>query len=614
MNRLLYVLVGLLFTLFSAPLWAEDEVDISALKTKVDQSSGGSKIQALHDLSAAYRTLQDTQALNYGREALTLAEALDNPHILFECYDHLGRSLVDFSRYDEAINWFRKAEDLQELGLNQEENARLYHGLGLSYHLMANYSMAEFYLKKSLDLYLETDDRAAIAEVQNDLGNNYRYVANFDQAAIHLYQSLVYYESAGDSSNFVKVRENIAILAWLRDQMDRALELEMPNVRYYERNNDSVGLGFSYTVVGLIHYKLKDFDQSKRFALKSLKIRQDIGDVRGQGESWNNLALAYMGEENWDSAMIGLENALKYLTEGNDLRQIAVILGNQGKVLSRMGRPREALVHYHLAIGNAQKIGLATTLRSVYPKIAQTYADMGDYETALKFQQRYAKLQDSLYSEEQNAIIAELDQRYDSAKKDQELEVIKQKNRTNQILIYGLGGVFFLVIMVVYLVFSRVRLMHRQEQKLATTKLESAQLQLSEFTSNILKKNKLIEELEEKLEALELEDKKAMDQREAKRRELLQMKILTEEDWSAFKYHFEQVHTGFSSRLKEKFPELTIGESRLFILLKLHLSTREISNILGVSPDSVKKSRYRLRKKLQLKESEKLQNFVSSFE
>lgn len=606
----IFVLVVLLIT----PLWADNEVDIGLLKQKVETSAGGAKIQALHDLSDAYRAQQDTQALQYGRQAFALAQAMDNSHVYFECVDHIGHTLMDFNRYDEAIKWFEKVDPLQGKGLDELEIARLYHGLGLSYHLMANYSMAEFYLTKSLEIYNTTDDDAATAEVQNDLGNNFRYVANFDQAAIYLYKSLVYYEGAGDSSNFVKVRENIAILAWLRDQKERALELEMPNVRYYERNNDSVGLGFSYTIVGLIYYKLKDYDQSKHFALKSLEIRQAIGDVRGQGESWNNLALAYMGEENWDSAMIGLENALKFLTEGNDLRQIAVILGNQGKVLARMGRPREALVHYHLAIGNAQKIGLSTTLRSVYPKIAQTYVEMGDYETALKFQQRYAKLQDSLYSEEQEAIVEELDQRYASAKKDQQIEVMGQKQRTTQVLTYGLAGMFILLLMVAYLWYSRVRLKHDQEQELARAKLESAQNQLTEFTSNFLRKNQLIEELELKLEALELEDKKAQDQRAAKRRELLQMKILTEEDWSEFKYHFEQVYSGFSIRLKEKFPALTIGEGRLFILLKLNLSTREISNILGVSPESVKKSRYRLRKKLTLKEDEKLQDFVAAFE
>lgn len=612
MHRLVWLLWIPLF--FIAPLKAGDEVAIPDLQQQAEQSSGVKKIAALHALSEAYRSRQDTQALNYGREALEVAESIKNTQALFQCYDHLGRSLLDFHRFDEALNWFEKAEALQKQGVSREELGRVYHGKGVAYHLLANYSMAEFYLRKSLEAYKNTDNNAAIAEVHNDLGNNYRYIANFDQAAIHLYKSLLYYESMDDSLNFVKVRESIAILAFLRDKKDRALELEMPNVTYYERHNDSTGMGYGYSIVGLIYYKLKDYPRSKSFSLKSLAIREALKDVRGQGESWNNLALAYMGEENWDSALFSLEQALKYLTAGNDLRQIASIMGNQGKVYSKMGRPREALIYYRLAIGNARKIGLSTTLRSVYPKIAETYAEMGDYETALEFQQRYAALQDSLYSEEQGAIIEELDQRYASAKKDQEIEIMRQKHQTNQIITYGLLGVFMLAMLVVVLVVSRMRLKERQEKELAHTHLENAESQLTEFTRHILQKNQLIEELEQKLEALELQDQKSKDQRSAKRQELLEMKILTEDDWSEFKRHFEQVHQGFTLRLKEQFPTLTLGERRLFILLKLNISSREISNILGVSPESVKKSRYRLRKKLALSEDEKLQEFVTAFE
>ena len=47
--------------------------------------------------------------------------------------------------------------------------------------------------------------------------------------------------------------------------------------------------------------------------------------------------------------------------------------------------------------------------------------------------------------------------------------------------------------------------------------------------------------------------------------------------------------------------------------MKLELPTKEIAMILGVSPDSVKKGRFRLKRKLAIEDPITLQSFVRSF-
>jgi DNA-binding CsgD family transcriptional regulator len=44
--------------------------------------------------------------------------------------------------------------------------------------------------------------------------------------------------------------------------------------------------------------------------------------------------------------------------------------------------------------------------------------------------------------------------------------------------------------------------------------------------------------------------------------------------------------------------------------MKCNLGNKEIANILHISPDSVKKARNRLRKKLKLEESENLSKYI----
>jgi DNA-binding CsgD family transcriptional regulator len=89
---------------------------------------------------------------------------------------------------------------------------------------------------------------------------------------------------------------------------------------------------------------------------------------------------------------------------------------------------------------------------------------------------------------------------------------------------------------------------------------------------------------------------------------LYQAIILTDSDWEKFKAQFELHYPEFYIRLHERLPLLTPSEIRLITLLKLQLSTKAMAAILGVSPQSIIKTRYRLKKKLNLSKDEKLES------
>lgn len=86
--------------------------------------------------------------------------------------------------------------------------------------------------------------------------------------------------------------------------------------------------------------------------------------------------------------------------------------------------------------------------------------------------------------------------------------------------------------------------------------------------------------------------------------------ILTHDDWDSFKLLFDEVYVGFLARLKEHMPNLTPSEIRLLCLTKLNLNTKQMAANLGISPDSIKKSRHRLRKKISLSEDTSLHDVI----
>lgn len=74
----------------------------------------------------------------------------------------------------------------------------------------------------------------------------------------------------------------------------------------------------------------------------------------------------------------------------------------------------------------------------------------------------------------------------------------------------------------------------------------------------------------------------------------------------------EETHKGFTENLKEKYNELTDNDVRLAVLVRLNLSSKEIATLMNISPKSVEIARYRLRKKMGLKERENMTDILKN--
>ncbi|WKL49673.1 hypothetical protein Q1W71_07760 [Flavobacterium pectinovorum] len=73
---------------------------------------------------------------------------------------------------------------------------------------------------------------------------------------------------------------------------------------------------------------------------------------------------------------------------------------------------------------------------------------------------------------------------------------------------------------------------------------------------------------------------------------------MTDENWSAFKREFIKQHSSFYNKIIENFPELKESNLKIIMLQKLDFNNYEMSNLLDVTIDAIKKSKQRLKKKL----------------
>lgn len=137
---------------------------------------------------------------------------------------------------------------------------------------------------------------------------------------------------------------------------------------------------------------------------------------------------------------------------------------------------------------------------------------------------------------------------------------------------------------------------------------------LAASTMNLVVKNEFMETIKGELEEVKRKGKSTETKQALEKivREI-DTTLRLQEDWEQFEYHFDQVHGDFLNRLREQFHELTPNEQKLCALLRLNLSTKEISNLMSISLRGVEIARYRLRKKLGLDQGQNLTKFILEY-
>lgn len=162
---------------------------------------------------------------------------------------------------------------------------------------------------------------------------------------------------------------------------------------------------------------------------------------------------------------------------------------------------------------------------------------------------------------------------------------------------------------------SRIAILNAEKlnQKLNRKKLEGElNFKINELTNNTLlnvHKNNLLNDIKEKLK---YEIKQSQINKEHIRDIISHIddSFIVDKDWENFYSIFNQVHPTFIKELKNKCAKLSERDIQLSALIKLNFPSQHIATFFGISLSSVKVARHRLRKKLEIKKTNSLKDFL----
>ncbi|MCD4736057.1 MAG: hypothetical protein K8R53_08445 [Bacteroidales bacterium] len=311
----------------------------------------------------------------------------------------------------------------------------------------------------------------------------------------------------------------------------------------------------------------------------------------------------------------------------------------------------------------SKEIDSKITLKNNYFLYILFYALKGDINNMRKYRKLYNTITDTIFNEESSHLIAEMQTKYETEKKQLENDLLKnnlilkeKKSREQrliqQILIGGLIGFLIILILLVYLLkfktrsskqleklYEKEKLLkdlefkkleaekkqslsekkilkeqiyaEKQLNRLQSDKIKAQNREMSMATLHMINKNEVLSNIKNSIE-ISIKSKEPKVSEYQNIIKLINYNLNLDKDWDQFKRHFEQVHAGFFQRLKEQYPDLTKNDLKLCAYLRINLSTKEISQMLNILPNSIATRRNRLRKKLKITQHVDLIEFMNT--
>ena len=364
---------------------------------------------------------------------------------------------VYLSHPDNSINLSKQA-----LALAQKTNDVYYEGycyylLSKGYWVKANYRLSTEYGFKALRVFENSQytkewvsSLLCVARTLTELGS-------YNNADQFIHQAL----ALGKSSETMQAeayREHSYLLAETL-QLDSALYFTNKGIALYEKMGDTLNASILYGRKSRIYFGKKDYEQSRKYAFRSMLLDTLVGNYRGLGIAY------FMAGQN-DYAMHNTKNAERLLQHA---------------------------IRINKDIGNLEWL-----VRS-HEVLATLYLDSKKPELAARQLQLAGQYKDSLYNSEKSGQIQEMQSLYELEGKENTIKFLEQENALRQqevknqklFLAFLLVGILMLILLLFFL--TRLRRIQYKTNKSLEAKNSAIEQQKEEMQAQAEKLHQLNE-------------------------------------------------------------------------------------------------------------------------
>ncbi len=415
-------LIALFIILVFGPMAHSQSAD--SLRTNLATALGKDRIATLTALSFAEAQNNPEIALDYAKEAANLSEKLgyrtglgNALHKIAVVYRFQGYYALSLEYSDSALSYLSEKMD-------QSLRAAIYSNMGVDYRSMGDYEKALTCFQKAIDLHKSLGEKQEWATVLNNLGVMYMYLEDFPKALDYYDQALSKQREAGNQKEMANVLNNYAIVYANQGLLDSSLVYFQRSFEIEVALGNRRGMSEGYNNMGGVYYYMGDVDKAIEEFRKSYAIDSALGDYRGQIATLNNIAEIY--------------------TETN--------------------HPRKALAVLDRSFAMARKIDSKPDIEAALSNTASAYAKLGDFEQAFIYLKDFLVVHDSVLGESKQSLIAEMETRFLTKERDQQLRIKELEIQENELALSQRRNTIIGLLIIILLLTVAGWLVYRNQQ------------------------------------------------------------------------------------------------------------------------------------------------------
>ena len=594
---------------------------INTLEKELTDAKDKGSIQL--KLAELYWKISPKKSINYGKQAIHYFETKHSKKLP----DALINTAIGFyyiGQLDSTVYYTEKILKLDKQLLTNNK-------LGVSYNLLCvanknlnNYDGALKYGKLALEKFKQTNDSTRLPGTLDNIASIYKKTGDYKQSLQFSLQSLRAFEHNKDTLGIASTQMNIANLyGYLKNEEKNKTYLKKA-AQLAKELKDDYFLADIYNNLGVLFSDAKKNDSAYYFFNKALNFYKKANINSGIAVTTQNIGMVYIHKKQYNKGIPYLKDAINKFEAIHSKEDLADTYRDLGATYTKISKYNLAKHYLNLSLKLSQKIANLRLQLKALNQLELLHYKTNDYKKAYHFKELSYTLKDSISSTEIYKQLAELDKKYQTEKKEKEIERLAsqekiQKAKNNTLFIILLSLISFVMLSAAFIWQRRKKEKAIAQLKLKKTQLKQQQLEqeleyknkrLATHAINIMQRNKLLQNYLNILKNIEPKDEaKTQTQYNSLKREIHKT-IQSKKDWDNFKTYFEETNKSFVDTLIKHNPDLTNNDFRLAALIRLGMTNKEIASIFNISTQSVKNALYRLKKKMKLNESENLRTFL----
>jgi signal transduction histidine kinase/CheY-like chemotaxis protein len=431
---------------------------IDSLKTLVYNSKNDTlKVNLLNKLYNAEYSFNLKNAREYSRQALELSKKIKYPRGIAHSVLKISGSYYNEGEYLVAIKVLRNGLKTLKPYKFPKGEIEVNTNIGKIFVRQHLYDSALIYLNSSITRAKKINYYRGLNTAYLVYGNIYYYKSNYPKA-IEYYLKLDSICTVNNftSGDYAAALGNIASIKSRLKDYDQAIKyFNKTKVIYSEENNTSGVIQVSYAM-GVLEIRRGNLSEAESLLKSCYDYYHKTNRLPRKNEVIGFLADIYTRQKKYNNAEDILIEGIKLSNQLKDSLRLAESYIELGKL--NLANKDYSVSREKFLV--AKKLGLKIKneliLKRASSGLSEAYFNNAEYEKAALEYKYYAQITDSLNSKRNKAVTTELEKKYQTEKKEQQIALLnsqkelveQQKNNQRNLLLGGIGvtaltGLFF---------------------------------------------------------------------------------------------------------------------------------------------------------------------------